>query len=163
MFEKNINKVVSQNELKQITDIIKSTDRKVVMTNGCFDILHVGHLNFLEQSKKCGDVLIVAINSDASVKMNKGDSRPINDVQYRCKQMSMISCVDYVVVFEEKTPYQILKVICPDILVKGGDYNIENIVGREFAKETRVIEYLNGFSSTSIIKKMEESKISVKN
>lgn len=153
-YERTLNKVVTQSELLNITNIVKSTSRKVVLTNGCFDILHVGHLNFLEHAKECGDVLIVAINSDASVKMNKGESRPINDINYRCKQMSMISCVDYVVVFEEKTPYKILELIRPDILVKGGDYNLDQIIGREFAKETLVIEYIEGFSSTSIIKKL---------
>jgi D-beta-D-heptose 7-phosphate kinase/D-beta-D-heptose 1-phosphate adenosyltransferase len=157
MYEKNINKVISINDIKPVVEIIKATNRTIVLTNGCFDILHVGHFNLLEKAKECGDILIVCINSDKSVKMNKGDSRPINDEQYRCKQLSMLECVDYVVVFDDKTPLDIIEKIRPDILVKGGDYNMSQILGKEYAKETRIIDYIEGFSTTSIcnsVKKM---------
>lgn len=150
MYEKNINKVISINDIKPVVEIIKATHKTIVLTNGCFDILHIGHFNLLEKAKECGDVLIVCINSDKSVKMNKGDSRPINDEQYRCKQLSMLGCVDYVVIFDDKTPLDIIEKVRPDILVKGGDYDISQIIGREYAKETRIIDYIEGFSTTSI-------------
>jgi len=155
-YEKTLNKIIPLSDLSSLIKIIRTTDKKIVITNGCFDIIHVGHLSFLEKAKECGDILIVGLNSDKSVKMNKGESRPINDIVYRCKQLSMISCIDYVVVFEEKTPIKFIEIVKPDILVKGGDYEITQILGREFAKETRIIDYADGFSTTSIIKKIDK-------
>lgn len=158
MYEKGINKMVETSEIKSLTDIIKKNNKKIVATNGCFDILHVGHFSLLEKAKELGDVLIVCINSDYSVKLNKGDNRPLNNIEYRCKQLSMMNCVDYIITFEEKTPYEILKIIKPDVLVKGGDYNIENIIGCEFAKSVVLIDYIDGFSTTSIINNIMQNK-----
>lgn len=155
-YEKTLNKVIPIDDLEYLINIIRTTDKKIVITNGCFDIIHVGHLSFLEKAKECGDILIVGLNSDKSVKMNKGETRPINDIVYRCKQLSMISCIDYVVVFEDKTPMKFIEIVKPDILVKGGDYIITQILGREFAKETRIIDYTDGFSTTNIIKKIDK-------
>jgi D-beta-D-heptose 7-phosphate kinase / D-beta-D-heptose 1-phosphate adenosyltransferase len=154
LYECQRNKFISTEALNEYIQTIKQTNKKIVFTNGCYDILHYGHLTFLEEAKKMGDILIVALNSDSSVKMNKGENRPINNIEYRIKQMSAINYVDFVVVFEEKTPEDIIKQIRPNILVKGGDYQIENILGREYADETRIIMYQAGFSTTKIIEKM---------
>lgn len=156
MYENKKNKLISRENLKDYIKIIKKSNKKIVFTNGCYDILHYGHLTFLEESKKLGDILIVALNSDSSVKINKGDSRPINNIDYRIKQMCAINYVDFVVVFDEKTPEKIIQDIYPNVLVKGGDYQIDNILGREYAEETKIISYQTGFSTTNIIEKMKD-------
>jgi D-beta-D-heptose 7-phosphate kinase/D-beta-D-heptose 1-phosphate adenosyltransferase len=153
MYNMQIDKYYEISELEKIVKILKENGKTIVMTNGCFDILHYGHLKFLNNAKKLGMVLIVALNTDNSVKMNKGDNRPINCLDDRINQIAELSCVDLVTSFCEKTPYEIIKVVKPNILVKGGDYKIENIVGREFANETIVLNYEEGFSSTNIINK----------
>lgn len=101
---------------------MKNKGKKIVFTNGCFDILHVGHIQYLEEAKSYGDVLIVGLNTDASVRKLKGESRPINNQNDRANILSSLSSVDYVVIFEEETPYELIRLISPDILVKGGDY-----------------------------------------
>lgn len=143
--------------LCQLPDLVKQLkiqNRKIVFTNGCFDILHKGHVTYLEKAKKMGDVLMVGLNSDSSVKRLKGESRPINDEQARGTVLSALACIDYVVIFSDETPLKLIEVVCPDVLVKGGDYEIENIVGREYAKETVVIPFVEGFSTTNTINSM---------
>jgi D-beta-D-heptose 7-phosphate kinase/D-beta-D-heptose 1-phosphate adenosyltransferase len=129
-------------------------DRKVVFTNGCFDILHSGHVKYLKEAKLNGDLLIIGLNSDSSVRSIKGPKRPVNDQVDRAIILSALEFVDYVVIFDEETPVDLLKKLKPDILVKGSDYNVENVVGREFAKNTILIPFVDGKSTSEIIKKI---------
>lgn len=123
---------------------------RVVFTNGVFDILHEGHYKLLQEADELGDILIVGINSDASVKRLKGDSRPINGIDKRVKQMRMLPWVDDVRVFEEDTPHNLIKQLKPDLIVKGGDYNADEVVGSDLA-EVHIVSTLEGYSTTSII------------
>lgn len=122
-----------------------------VFTNGCFDILHVGHVELLKYSKSLGDFLIVGLNSDQSIKKLKGTNRPINCEKDRKKILESLKYVDEVIIFNEETPYELIKKIKPDIIVKGGDYLPENVVGKELAKVI-IFNYINGYSTTKIIK-----------
>lgn len=135
-------------------------DKKIVFTNGCFDILHVGHKRYLEAASKLGDILVVGVNSDASVKRLKGIDRPINNENDRMEMLSAFGFLDYLVLFEEDTPYELIKTILPDVLVKGGDYKPEDVVGRDIVEsrggELVLIEYVDGKSTTNIIKKINE-------
>lgn len=150
----NNKKAISADNIQETVQRLKNTNAKIVFTNGCFDILHTGHVSYLQEAKELGDILIVGVNSDDSVKRLKGPSRPINDESSRIVVLSALECVDYVIVFADDTPLELIKTIRPDILVKGGDYTIEDVVGREFAKETVIIPFLEGFSTTSIIDKL---------
>lgn len=147
------NKILTKDEIPNLLKILSLEDKKIVFTNGCFDILHKGHVTYLQKAKKLGDILILGLNSDASVRRLKGENRPINDERARAEVMASLASIDYVVIFEEDTPFEVIKAIKPDILVKGGDYKIEDIVGREYAKETTTIPFVDGFSTTSIITK----------
>lgn len=142
--------------LKKIK-IIKAKKMKIVMTNGCFDILHAGHIHLLKNAKKLGDFLIVAINSDGSVKSLKGKDRPINNLSARIEMLEALSFVDLVVVFKEPTPLKIIKMISPDILVKGGDYKINEIVGVNFMKsknkKVKIIKTKKGYSTSKLLLK----------
>ena len=126
---------------------------KIVFTNGCFDLLHYGHVKFLQEAKKLGDVLVVGINSDASVRWNKGKGRPIMKENDRAEILVELRCVDDVMIFDEATPLELIKVIMPDVLVKGGDWKKKDVIGREYAKKVVIIPYLKGYSTTEIIKK----------
>ncbi|MFI3263084.1 MAG: D-glycero-beta-D-manno-heptose-7-phosphate kinase [Rikenellaceae bacterium] len=148
-------KVLRSSELPNLMKILSLENRKIVFTNGCFDILHKGHVTYLQSAKNLGDILVLGLNSDASVKRLKGDDRPINDESARATVMAALSSVDYVVIFEEDTPLEVIKMIRPNVLVKGGDYKIEDIVGREYADETVTIPFVDGFSTTSTIEKMK--------
>jgi D-beta-D-heptose 7-phosphate kinase/D-beta-D-heptose 1-phosphate adenosyltransferase len=158
MYTKVFNKFIERDNVSEIIKIIKDADKKIILTNGCFDILHFGHLMLLEKSKQLGDILIVALNTDESIKENKGNDRPVIKLEYRIKQLCALECVDFVVVFGEKTPLNLIKQIYPDFLVKGGDYKMEDIVGKEFAKETIVIPYNDGFSTSNIINNIKLQK-----
>lgn len=149
--EKPNSKFIPVSHLADTIKQLRAQERRIVFTNGCFDILHKGHVFYLEKAKRMGDVLIIGLNSDSSVKRLKGDSRPINDESARSTVMAALESVDYVVVFTEDTPLNIIKIIAPDVLVKGGDYEIENIVGREYAKETVTIPFVDGYSTTKTI------------
>jgi D-beta-D-heptose 7-phosphate kinase/D-beta-D-heptose 1-phosphate adenosyltransferase len=137
---------------------VKNTNKKIVFTNGCFDILHVGHKRYLQEAARLGDILIVGVNSDASVKRLKGPSRPVNPEQDRMEILSALGFVDYVVLFDEDTPYELIKTIQPDILVKGGDYSIENVVGRDIVEarggRVELIQFVEGKSTSNIINKI---------
>lgn len=130
---------------------------KVVFTNGCFDLLHVGHIEYLEQARSLGNFLIVGVNSDASVKALKGPSRPIQNENDRAKILSALRAVDAVVIFNEETPEKLIHIIRPDVLVKGGDWKIESIVGASFVQsyggQVQSLKFVNGKSTTSIIEK----------
>lgn len=153
------NTLVTNEELLNILDELKSKNKSIVMTNGCFDILHIGHLDYLQKAKDLGDVLIVAINSDYSVKLNKGNSRPINNEKDRAKLLCSLNCVDFVVVFNEKTPLKIYEAVLPNILVKGADYNNKEIVGADVVIKNggrvELMKYIEGYSSSSIINKIK--------
>jgi len=131
--------------------------KKVVFTNGCFDILHVGHVKYLQEAKSFGDVLIVGLNSDASVKRLKGESRPVNIAEDRAYILAALEAVDFVVPFEDDTPYELIKMVSPDILVKGGDYKGKDVVGAEFSGELRLVDFVDGKSTTKTIERIQGS------
>ena len=144
----------------EIINRIKAERRKIVFTNGCFDLLHVGHVRYLAQAKKLGDFLIIGLNSDSSVKELKGEDRPINSFEDRATLLSAIESVDSVIMFEEQTPENLIKDIVPDILVKGGDYNIEDIVGYQTVMQNggqvKTLSFYDGYSSTNYINKIKK-------
>ena len=131
------------------------TGLKIVFTNGCFDILHKGHFYVLEESRNLGDILVVGLNSDDSVKGLKGRDRPINKWVTRAQALAQLSCVDYIIKFTEPTPLALIKDLKPDIITKGGDYSMEQMIGREevlgYGGQVKIIPFLKGFSTTSII------------
>lgn len=131
--------------------------KKVVFTNGCFDVLHPGHLSLLRRARKLGDFLIVGLNGDASVRKLKGPARPVNDEMTRAVLLAGLRCVDLVVVFTEDTPTELLRAVRPDILVKGSEYSLEEVPGREFAAATVLLSMVPGFSSTASIKNIKAS------
>ena len=144
----------------EIINRIKVERKKIVFTNGCFDLLHVGHIRYLAQAKKLGDFLIIGLNSDSSVKELKGKDRPINSFDDRATLLSAIESVDLVIMFEEQTPENLIKDIVPDILVKGGDYNIEDIVGYQTVMQNggqvKTLSFYDGYSSTNYIDKINK-------
>ena len=144
----------------EIINRIKAERKKIVFTNGCFDLLHVGHIRYLAQAKKLGDFLIIGLNSDSSVKELKGVDRPINSFEDRATLLSAIESVDLVIMFEEQTPENLIKDIVPDILVKGGDYNIEDIVGYQTVMQNggqvKTLSFYDGYSSTNYINKIKK-------
>lgn len=149
--------VVSEDELVEIMQRAKAHGEKLVMTNGCFDLLHIGHITYLQQAKTLGDRLIVGVNSDASVKMLKGNSRPLNDVQARMSVLAALECVDWVVEFTEQTPERIYNRLLPDVLVKGGDYKPQDVVGGAAVVanggEVKILSFVEGYSTSKIIEK----------
>ena len=144
---------------KQLVEILKSQNKKVVFTNGCFDILHVGHLRYLNEAKKQGDVLIIGVNSDTSVKRLKGESRPINNQFDRAEMLSGLKAVDYTVIFEEDTPEELIATLKPSIHVKGGDYKKEDLpetkIVESYGGEVRILSFVEGKSTTNIVKKIQ--------
>ncbi len=144
-------------EAKEIINKLKSENKIIVFTNGVFDIIHPGHIELLRSAKSFGDFLILALNTDSSVKKIKGDKRPIFSLNERIKILSSIVYVDLIVSFEEETPYEVIKFLKPDILVKGGDYRIEDVIGREFVKEVKIVPYLEGYSTTKIIERIKNA------
>ena len=142
--------------LKKWVEAARANGQKIVFTNGCFDILHAGHVSVLEFARSKGDVLVVGLNSDPSVRRLKGPSRPVNTQADRALVLAALESVSAVCVFEEDTPYNLIKLVCPDVLVKGGDYKPSEIVGREFAKKVVRFALLKGRSTTNIIKKVSK-------
>ena len=152
--KKSHQKVVNWQELEKE---LSKLDKKIVFTNGCFDILHAGHVKYLEEAKSYGDVLVLGLNSDDSVRRLKGESRPINSQDDRAVVLAALEAIDFVVVFDEDTPYELIKLVKPDILVKGGDYEGKEVVGSDIAKETRLVQFVEGKSTTKIIQKAQLS------
>ncbi|GAA0350753.1 bifunctional D-glycero-beta-D-manno-heptose-7-phosphate kinase/D-glycero-beta-D-manno-heptose 1-phosphate adenylyltransferase HldE [Morganella psychrotolerans] len=154
--------VMTENELHQAVAAARQRGEKVVMTNGCFDILHAGHVSYLANARKLGDRLIVAVNSDASTKRLKGESRPVNPLDQRMIVLGALGAVDWVVPFEEDTPQRLIAAVLPDILVKGGDYRPEEIAGSEevwaAGGEVKVLNFEDGISTTNIINAINKSK-----
>jgi rfaE bifunctional protein nucleotidyltransferase chain/domain len=152
------NKIKTVQELRPLLDILRASGRKIVFTNGCFDLIHTGHTRYLAKAKSLGDLLIVAVNSDASVRGIKGEKRPINTEAERMETLSALESVDYVVLFNEPDPHRIIGELQPDVLVKGGDWPTEKIIGRDIveARGGKVVStgYIEGASTTGIIEKI---------
>ncbi|MBP9191127.1 MAG: D-glycero-beta-D-manno-heptose 1-phosphate adenylyltransferase [Ignavibacteria bacterium] len=146
-------------EFKSIREKLRSENKKIVFTNGCFDILHRGHVTYLNQAKSLGDVLIVGVNSDRSVRGLKGEGRPVNNENDRAFILDNLRSVDFVMIFDEDTPYNIIKEIVPEFLVKGGDWKEEDIVGWDIVKKSggsvMSLNFINDYSTTGIINKMK--------
>ncbi|MDR1695163.1 MAG: adenylyltransferase/cytidyltransferase family protein [Endomicrobium sp.] len=153
---KNIKRALTMKELKTEVKKLQKSGKKAVFTNGCFDLLHLGHTSLFEKAKSMGDVLIVAINSDKSLSCLKGPKRPLVGEKDRAKLLLALKPVDYVVVFGEQTPYELLKEVRPDILVKGGDYKLQDIIGREFVKKVYRFPFVKGKSTTNLINTIVE-------
>ncbi|MDD5156430.1 D-glycero-beta-D-manno-heptose-7-phosphate kinase [Sulfurimonas sp.] len=147
--------IKSFEDIKNIVERYRKNGKKIVFTNGCFDILHVGHVKYLQEAKSFGDVLIVGLNSDESVSRIKGPTRPVNVAEDRAYLLAALEAVDFVVSFGDDTPYELIKMIAPDTLVKGGDYEGKEVVGTEFARELKLVEFINGKSTTKTIEKIQ--------
>ena len=160
-YESSLNKSSSDQHIKNTKEIIsicdelKSKNKKIIFTNGCFDLLHLGHIKYLETAKSFGNVLIVGVNSDKSIKNLKGKGRPINSQFDRAYILAALEAVDYVVIFDEDTPIDLIKAIHPDILVKGGDYKGKEVVGQDIVDKVKLVEFIKGQSSTQTIKKIQ--------
>jgi rfaE bifunctional protein nucleotidyltransferase chain/domain len=149
MFSKELNKFLSINR-----------DKKIVFTNGCFDILHRGHVAYMNEAKSCGDILVLGLNSDASVKRLKGPSRPVNNEQDRKFVLENLKAIDFVEIFTEDTPLNLIKEVRPNVLVKGGDWSVDQIVGSkqviEDGGDVYSLNFVDGFSTTGIIEKIQK-------
>jgi len=162
-YESSLNKSSSDAHIKTTYEIIalskdlKARDKKIVFTNGCFDILHTGHVRYLETAKSYGDVLILGLNSDRSVTTLKGKGRPINTQLDRAYILAALEAVDYVVIFDEDTPYDLIKAIRPHALVKGGDYEGKEVVGQDIADELKLVQFVDGKSTTKTIEKIQKT------
>lgn len=152
------NKILTRNELEDILRQIREKKLTIVFTNGCFDILHKGHIRYLADASELADVFIVGLNTDSSIKRIKGPNRPLQDQESRAISLSALVFVDYVVLFGEDTPLELLRIIKPNVLVKGGDYQVEAIVGYDlinsYGGQVITLPLVRGYSTTSIIKKI---------
>jgi D-beta-D-heptose 7-phosphate kinase / D-beta-D-heptose 1-phosphate adenosyltransferase len=163
-FESSINKSSSEHQIKNLNEILfltkesKAEGKKIVFTNGCFDLLHMGHIKYLETAKGFGDCLIIGLNSDRSVRALKGLNRPINSQSDRALILAALEVVDYVVIFDEDTPYDLIKAIKPHVLVKGGDYDNMDVIGQDIVDELKIVKFINGHSSSKIINKINQKK-----
>jgi len=151
-------KILERSELKKICVRLAGKGMKIVFTNGCFDIIHKGHVRYLRQARRLGDVLVVGLNSDRSVSLIK-PGRPINSERDRAEVLAALCMVDYVTIFDDKTPYRLISSLKPDVLVKGGDWKKEEIVGSDVAKETYSLPYVKGISTTGIITKIIKANL----
>ncbi len=151
-------KIVGLASLKKKILSFKRLGKKVVFTNGCFDLLHFGHVSYLEKAKKQGSILIVGLNSDSSVKRIKVKGRPIQPEKARARVLAALACVDYVTIFSEKTPFSVIRALQPDVLVKGADWKGKPVVGEDIVKarggRVKLVSYVANFSTTNIIKKI---------
>lgn len=156
------NKLKTQKELKAIINNLKRQGKTIAFTNGCFDILHYGHVKYLEDARAKADILVVGVNSDSSVRKIKGDGRPVNKQVDRLRVLAGLESVDYVTLFYEETPVRLIQLLRPNILVKGGDWNKGSIVGSDFVTgyggKVRVIPYVKGYSTTNLIKKLNAQR-----
>lgn len=154
------NKIIDRSVLERRCNIWRYAGKKIVFTNGCFDILHRGHFELLAAAASHGNILIVGLNTDASVKRLKGDERPMTQEDDRLFQMASLLCTDAVCLFDEDTPKELIEIIRPDVLVKGGDYNIDTIVGADFVHSyggsVEVIPFVDGYSTSNIISKIKK-------
>ena len=162
-YESSLNKSNSNEHIKNwdeisfIVNALRKRERKIIFTNGCFDILHIGHIKYLEKAKSFGDVLILGLNSDTSIRQLKGLNRPINTQNDRAYILAALEVVDYVVIFEEETPYELINLIKPDVLVKGGDYKDKEVIGQNIVKELKIVKFIDGKSSSETIKRIQKA------
>jgi len=151
-------KIKREKELIKIIRNLKEKNKKIVFTNGCFDLLHYGHIKYLEEAKRFGDILIVAVNSDRSVRRLKGENRPINNQRSRTKVLASLGCVDYITIFDDLSPLKLIKDLRPDYLIKGGDWKREDIVGKDIVQSyggrVKTIPFLKNYSTTNLIRKI---------
>jgi rfaE bifunctional protein nucleotidyltransferase chain/domain len=156
---KSTDKILSLPQLQEHINTWRSQGQKIVFTNGCFDLLHLGHVDYLEKARQFGDKLVLGLNSDASISRIKGPSRPLQDEMSRARVMASLLFIDAVVLFNEDTPLDLIKAVQPDILVKGDDYTIESIVGHDVVLarggEVKTVSLVKGYSTTNIVKKIE--------
>jgi D-beta-D-heptose 7-phosphate kinase/D-beta-D-heptose 1-phosphate adenosyltransferase len=156
------NKLKTWEEITDISRKLKEQSKTIVFTNGCFDILHAGHVNYLAEAKELGNILILGLNSDSSVKRLKGNDRPVNNEQDRAVVLSALCSVSYIVVFDEDTPYELINNIKPNILVKGGDWKPEDIVGHDIVSSyngrVMSLSFIEGKSTTDIVNKLREKE-----
>ena len=163
-YESSLNKSNSSSHIKSFEEIeilakkLHDKGKKIIFTNGCFDILHAGHVKYLEEAKSYGDILILGLNADSSVRKLKGPTRPINNQDDRAYILASLESVDYVVIFEEETPYELIKLIQPHVLVKGGDYEGKEIVGQDIAQELRLVQFVDGKSTSKIIQRIQNNE-----
>ena len=163
-YESSLNKSNSSSHIKSFEEIeilakkLHDKGKKIIFTNGCFDILHAGHVKYLEEAKSYGDVLILGLNADSSVRKLKGPTRPINNQDDRAYILASLESVDYVVIFEEETPYELIKLIQPHVLVKGGDYEGKDVVGQDIAQELRLVQFVDGKSTSKIIQRIQNNE-----
>jgi rfaE bifunctional protein nucleotidyltransferase chain/domain len=155
------NKIKTIEELKNIEKKKKKQNKKIVTTNGVFDILHIGHIRYLKEARKLGDILIVAINSDSSTKQIKGSKRPLNNEKDRAEALAALECVDYIAIFNEENPIKTLEKIKPNIHVKGGDYKMDQIIEKSIVEKNKgkvvLIPEVKGYSTTDLINRIVES------
>lgn len=154
-------KILNHESLPEKLKAWRESGKKIVFTNGCFDLLHLGHIDYLSKAADCGDVFIIGVNSDASVSKLKGEHRPIQDENSRSRILAALSFVTAVIVFTEETPYELIKIIQPDVLVKGADYKVEQIAGHDIVLEKGgeviLIDFLPGYSTSAIEKKIRKA------
>jgi len=155
-----VSKVIKVSKLAYLVKTLKKKKKKIVFTNGCFDLIHPGHIKLLSSAKKQGEVLILGLNSDSSIRKIKGEKRPILKEKGRIEILSAITYIDYIVVFKEETPFKLIKIIKPDVLVKGGDWEEKDIVGADLVKKQggKVvrIRLKKGYSTTTLIEKIKK-------
>jgi D-glycero-beta-D-manno-heptose 1-phosphate adenylyltransferase len=152
-------RIYTRETLRNTLGRLRYFKKKIVFTNGCFDIVHLGHIDYLAKAKDCGDFLVVGLNSDASVKLlNKGENRPLQDEKSRSMVIAALGFVDAVILFDEETPYDLISFVQPDVLVKGADYRIDQVAGHDIVRarggEIRLIELVPGYSTSAVEKKI---------
>lgn len=156
-------RVISRDELVEVRRELKKAGNRVVFTNGCFDLLHRGHIDYLTKAKALGDILIVGLNGDDSVRRLKGPTRPITNQEDRAAILVALAVVDYVCIFDEDTPYELIRAVVPDILVKGADWTVDEVVGKDIVEaaggSVHTIEFLPNRSTTNIIQKIARSAV----
>ena len=159
-FEIIQNKILDRgDELDRLLSFWRFKNKKIVFTNGCFDIVHKGHVQYLAKAASLGDILVLGLNSDVSVKRLKGEERPVNDLMARALLLASMQFINLVVPFEEDTPYELIKIVRPNVLVKGGDYTIDQIVGADIVEKNKgevvTIDFVKGYSTTNILKALK--------
>jgi rfaE bifunctional protein nucleotidyltransferase chain/domain len=161
-----MNKILARDVLQKKLEELRKKGKKIAFTNGCFDILHVGHVRYLREAKKTADVLVLALNSDSSVRSIKGEKRPLVTENERAEVLAALEFVDFVTIFEELTPLELINYLKPDVLIKGGDWPEEKVVGREEVKKwggkVAIIPEVDGKSTTNIVEKIQKLYLSDK-
>ena len=154
-------KILDKQELLNKVFGLRDEGKKIVMTNGCFDILHPGHIEYLSKARELGDVLVVAVNTDESINRLKGNSRPINKLNDRLTMLSSLQSIDWLIAFDQDTPADLISSVLPDILVKGGDYKIDEVVGGDAVRanggEVKIVDYIQSYSTSELISKIQNT------